>query len=163
MSVAASSISTSNWRAYVRSRVGGRGERIFDTLADLMEGKVIVPRADDGRMMEPIVPTPATMLQAAMYLGDMMFGKATSQTEQVASEQEAARHAMLNAISDEDLERRVRERLLNKPDISDAEIVEDTQAALGAGTVTVEELDEAVEHPTDIRELARLAWEAADE
>lgn len=162
MSVAASSISTSNWRAYVRKRVGGRGERIFDVLADLMEGRVITPRDDAGRMMEPIVPTPATMLQAAMYLGDMMFGKATSQTEQVAAEAEASRHEALRALSDEELKLRVKKHL--ESEVTDAELVEDTQAALGEGTVTLEELEESLEErPTDIRRLARLAWESSDD
>lgn len=162
MSVAASSISTSNWRAYVRKRVGGRGERIFDTLTDLMEGRVITPRDDAGRMMEPIVPTPATMLQAAMYLGDMMFGKATSQTEQVAAEAEASRHEALRALSDEELARRVRARLEAAPEgISDAELVADTQEALGEGTISLEELEDT--RPADIRKLARLSWESNDD
>jgi hypothetical protein len=106
-----SPISPTNWRSYVRRLVGSKGEKVIETLVDLMEGRPWVPVTLDGRMMEPLVPTAEIRLRAAIHLSEMMHGKAVSQTEQVEAEDEATELESIRALSDEELERRARTAL----------------------------------------------------
>ena len=91
---------SATWRSYVRARVGESGERIFDTLIELMEGNPVAQRTADGRFVDPIIPTPAVRLDAAKHLSETVFGRAASQTEQVAAEGAEAEREAIRALSD---------------------------------------------------------------
>lgn len=128
----------STWRSYLRSRVGDNGERILDTLVELMEGNPVAQKTADGRFIDPIIPTPATRLDAAKHLSEILHGRAASQTEQVQAEESEAEREAIRALSDFELKKRL------------------------ASEFALPELEEGVivEKPLDLREMALAAWNA---
>lgn len=142
---------SATWRSYVRARVGESGERIFDTLIELMEGNPVAQRTADGRFVDPIIPTPAVRLDAAKHLSELVFGRAASQTEQVAAEGAEAEREAIRALSDSELQKRIAAawRLPALPE--DAVLVPQAPASSAAPA------------PFSISDMARAAWEATED
>jgi hypothetical protein len=91
------------WRSALRQAVGSDGQRLWKVLLAIAEGEAWIPRLPDGREGPPVTPTTRDRLQAAMYLGDALFGRAVDQTQVVAAEHAAQDNAALTALSDDEL------------------------------------------------------------
>lgn len=120
-------ISRKTWREALRNAVGPSGERLWAVMLDIAEGRSYRPtwRDDAGieHVGEPIAPTARDRLAAAEKLAHMLFGSPVAQTEALKAETEARDLEAARALTDSELEARVR-RALNPGAISDAEIIE---------------------------------------
>lgn len=96
------------YRTAIRRLTGAQGDRIWEVLADIMEGRPWVPMLPDGRAGPPQIPTTADRLKAALELRDSLIGKPVASTDVVASERAAGEAADLAALSDAELERQAR-------------------------------------------------------
>jgi len=70
---------------------------------------IAIKLPDGTELAEPLVPTPAVALEANKWLAEAYAGKAVSQNEVGRTESENALVEQLRALSDEELEQRVRE------------------------------------------------------
>lgn len=148
----------STWRSYLRSRVGESGERIIDTLVELMEGVPVAQRTADGRFVDPIIPTPATRLDAAKHLSEILHGRAASQTEQVQAEESEAEREAIRALSDFELER----RLAGAKPLPELE--EGVLVSRAPDPLVPKEFDSQQAPATfDVRAMARAAWESRED
>lgn len=107
------------WRRALSKLTNG-GVDNFLELINLRNGKPISVEMPDGRMSEPIIPTPEVRRAAAMNLHEMLHGKAVAETEIKKSEEESEERARLQAMSDEQLRQVIdgEYKRLNDPDAS---------------------------------------------
>jgi hypothetical protein len=91
------------WRGVMR-RLTNDGKDVMEVLYNLAMGNVLVAQLPDGRVSEPMVPSPEVRRAAAVDLLHMLHGKPVAQTEVVKAEQEAEDVAQYAALSDEQLE-----------------------------------------------------------
>ena len=116
-------------RAALRKRIGLDGDRLWQVMMDLAEGKPFVPVLPDGSFGEPIVPSPDVRLRAAEALADRAFGKAVAATELVKAEAESTELHSIQALSDAELEAELKRldkfngKQLNAGPETDAEII----------------------------------------
>jgi hypothetical protein len=96
------------WRGVMR-RLTNDGKDVMEVLYNLAMGNVLVAQLPDGRVSEPIVPSPEVRRAAAVDLLHMLHGKPVAQTEVVKAEQEAEDVAQYAALSDDELERLLKE------------------------------------------------------
>jgi hypothetical protein len=96
-----------NFRTAIAQKTRG-GEEIIEAWRDLMLGKPWVPVLPDGREAPPQIPSGETRYRAACELADRLWGRSVPETEIVKAERA---QAALRALSDEELERRVRSTL----------------------------------------------------
>ena len=121
-----------NWRDALGARIGTRGEKIWEILADLAEGKAWMAQLPDGQISIPVIPSSDVRLRAAIALAEMKFGKAVAQTEILKAEAEASEMESIRALSDAELEAEATKILAERrmpvlvagPEV-DAEIVPD--------------------------------------
>lgn len=133
-----------NWRGDLRARVGVNGEKLWEIILDIAQGKPLVCTLPDGRE-KVTIPDAGTRLKAAIHLGESLFGKAVSQIEQKQAEDSANE---IKAMGDLELEARARNILArglqkldarlaaNGTDIAceeDAEDVQEAGQAVGVG------------------------------
>ena len=81
------------------------GTDMYVNLYNLALGKPVVPQLPDGRLGEPMVPTPEVMRAATVNFIEFMDGKAVARTEVLAAEREELDLAKFDAISNDTLER----------------------------------------------------------
>lgn len=93
------------FRDAIKRRVGEKGEKLWETLADIAEGKAWIPRLPDGREGPPQVPTTADRRAAATELSHMLYGKPVSQIE-LASANGPDDRAALASLTFEELKAR---------------------------------------------------------
>lgn len=94
-------------------------------MLDIAEGRTWRPTwTEDGveHVGEPVCPTTADRLAAARELGHMLFGKPVAQTEASQAESDAREVEAARALTDAELEARVR-RALDPGPVTDAETV----------------------------------------
>ncbi len=104
--------SQASFRDAIRKRVGDDGGKLWDTLADIAEGKpwcaeIQLPNGQIARS-EPQIPTTSDRRHAAVALGEFLFGKAVPQTEVLKAEEAAQELAEVRALTDEELHAKVR-------------------------------------------------------
>lgn len=121
-------ISRKTWRDALRNHVGPGGERLWAVLMDLADGRAWRPTYRDERGVEvvgePIAPTSADRIAAVRELAHMLYGKPVSQTEALRAETEAADVEAARALTDAELEARVRRLVLDPGPEQVAEITE---------------------------------------
>lgn len=94
--------SKETFRALVR-KLTNNGYDIIATMKDIMDGKPFVAKLDDGRTMEPQVPSPDTRRQAAQFMWEQLHGRAVDQTKVIAAEEQAQGMEQFNAMSESEL------------------------------------------------------------
>jgi hypothetical protein len=99
-----STIKSETWRSAMR-RLTKDGAELHQVLYNLAMGSVQVVELPDGRVSEPIIPSPEVRRAAAVDLLHMLHGKPVAQTEVVKAEQEAEDAKQYAALSDEQLEK----------------------------------------------------------
>lgn len=129
------------YKSAIRRLTGAQGERIWEVLSEIMEGKPWVPLLADGRQGPPQIPTTADRLKAALELRDSLIGKPVSVTDAVKAEREAGEAADLAALTDAELERQAR-AWLSRVTPEDAELVLSPQvralpSTISAGQVSI--------------------------
>jgi hypothetical protein len=101
-----------SFRDAIRRRTGMNGEKLWEILVDIAEGKAWVPRMvkEDGTvvMCEPQVPTTSDRVRAAQLVAEHLVGKPVPETEIVRAEGATQELAAIRQLSDAELERRVR-------------------------------------------------------
>lgn len=100
-------------REYVKQVTNNCFEQV-DRLVSISRGEAHIAKLPDGRESEPVVPTIEAQRQAAKDLIELTHGKAVAQTEVVKAEAEAQLAEQVRALSDEELEARVRAALSAK-------------------------------------------------
>jgi len=96
------------WRGVMR-RLTNDGKDVMEVLYNLAMGSAVISQLPDGRVSEPIIPSPEVRRAAAVDLLHMLHGKPVAQTEVVKAEQEAEDVAQYAALSDDELERLLKE------------------------------------------------------
>ena len=107
-------ISKKTWREALRNSVGPSGERLWSMMLELAEGRAWRPTwLENGveHVGEPVVPTSADRLAAMRELAHMLFGKPVPQTEASQAEADAREVEAARALTDAELEARVRAAL----------------------------------------------------
>lgn len=87
------------------ARLTNDGHDLIMRLNALSQGIPQVATLPDGRMSEPVIPTPEVQLQATKDLIDRAYGKAVAQTEVLKAVREAEEVEQYQAMSDAELER----------------------------------------------------------
>jgi hypothetical protein len=90
-----------NWRKRL-ARATDDGRVLEEALTRLALGEPQVKTLPDGRVSEPVIPTPEVQRAALMNLLEMMRGKAVAQTE--IKEAHKATEDQLRAMTDEQLD-----------------------------------------------------------
>ena len=93
---------------------GPAGERLWAIMLEIAEGKAWRPTwVENGieHIGEPVIPSSADRLAAARELGHMLFGKPVPQTEASQAEADARELEAARALTDSELEARVRAAL----------------------------------------------------
>jgi phosphoribosylcarboxyaminoimidazole (NCAIR) mutase len=90
-------------------RLTNDGKDVMEVLYNLAMGSAVISQLPDGRVSEPIIPSPEVRRAAAVDLLHMLHGKPVAQTEVVKAEQEAEDVAQYAALSDDELERLLKE------------------------------------------------------
>lgn len=91
-------------------RLTGNGETLILNMVRLANFTPIAIKLPDGtELAEPLVPTPAVALEANKWLAEQYGGKAVTQNEVDRTATENAIVEQLRALSDEELEQKVRE------------------------------------------------------
>ena len=103
---------TTVWKDAHRGLVGTDGEVIWRGILSIAEGKAWVPQLPDGREGPPQIPTAADRHAAYRYLADALFGRPTSQEKIAEAEKAAAENQDLHALTDDELEAKVRQALM---------------------------------------------------
>lgn len=75
--------------------------RLFEWMAEVAEGRPVVPTLPDGRQGPPVTFSGADILAARRYLCDAYNGKPVPQTEVVAAELASQDLIQLQAMSDD--------------------------------------------------------------
>jgi len=105
-------LSAKSWRQTLEKLMGPGGERVYQCLADAIEGRAWQPVWRDSagveHVGEPVVPSWADRIAAAKYVADRMHGKAVDQTEAERLNSDARDQAAARALTDEELDRRLR-------------------------------------------------------
>lgn len=107
-------ISRKTWREALRNAVGPSGERLWSMMLELAEGRAWRPTWQENgveHVGEPVVPTSGDRLAAMRELAHMLFGKPVPQTEAANAEHEAREVEAARALTDAELEARVRAAL----------------------------------------------------
>lgn len=91
------------WRSIMR-KLTNNGQAQMQVLHDLSMGVATQVELPDGRVSEPIVPSPEVRRAASVDLIHLMHGKPVAQTEVVRAEREAEDLDAYNSIGTEDLE-----------------------------------------------------------
>jgi hypothetical protein len=122
-------ITKKTWREALRNHVGPSGERLWAIMLEIAEGRAWRPTwLENGveHVGEPIAPSSADRLAAAKELAHMLFGKPVAQTEASQAEQDARELEAARALTDAELEARVRRALvLNPGEPEMAQLVQD--------------------------------------
>ncbi len=100
----AESIKRETWRSVMR-RLTNDGKDVMEVLYNLAMGTAVVAQLPDGRVSEPVIPSPEVRRAAAVDLLHMLHGKPVAQTEVARAAQEAEDVAQYAALSDEELKR----------------------------------------------------------
>lgn len=112
-------LSRKTWRETLRNRVGPGGERLWEVMLEIAEGRAWKPvwRDESGveHVGEPIAPTTADRLSAARELAHMLYGKPVPQTEASRAEEDARQLEDVRALTDAELEARVKRALAIDP------------------------------------------------
>lgn len=90
------------WRSRLR-KLTKDGELLEEVLLSLAGGEAYQARLPDGRVSDPIVPSPEVRRAAAVDLLHMLHGKPVPQTEVIKSEEESTKLKRMAAYSDEAL------------------------------------------------------------
>lgn len=99
-----------SWRAIMLQLTDGGIEQLT-VLRELSLGTPLVARNAAGQETEPIVPSPEVRRAAAKDLLEFMHGKAVAQTEVAQAEAQHRILEQVQALSDQELEQRVRQYL----------------------------------------------------
>ncbi len=94
--------SPATWRAKLR-RLTKDGDLLDEILLSLAGGAAYQAQLPDGRVSDPIVPSPEVRRAAAVDLLHMLRGKPVPQTEVTKSEEESEKMKRMSAYSDEAL------------------------------------------------------------
>lgn len=94
--------SRTSWRNALR-QMTNNGQDLYLILYNIAKGTPYIPRLEDGREMEAIIPSIEAQRQAAKDLIEFLDGKAVQQTEVVKAEEQTKELDRLRAMSDEDL------------------------------------------------------------
>lgn len=139
----AKAIEKTNKKETVRSIIGrmtNNGEALLLNMLKLANfTPIVVKNADGTELAEPLVATPAVALEANKWLLEQFAGKAVAQNEVDRSAAESAIIDQLRALSDDELEQRVKEFVAPKP------VVEMTLEPGEAGLPSTEELEAHLE------------------
>lgn len=115
----AKAIEKTNKKETVRSIIGrmtNNGEALLLNMLKLANFTPITVKGADGtELAEPLVATPAVALEANKWLLEQFAGKAIAQNEVDRSAAESAIIDQLRALSDDELEQRVKEFVAPKP------------------------------------------------
>lgn len=90
------------WRTALQ-KLTNDGDDLVRVLYELAMGSASQVLLPDGRVSEPVIPTPEVRRAAAADLLDRLHGKAVAQTEVMRASQEAEDHAQYSALTDEQL------------------------------------------------------------
>lgn len=120
-------LSRKTWRETLRNRVGPGGERLWEILLEVAEGRAWRPvyRDDQGIEVvgEPVSPTSSDRVAAVRELAHMLYGKPVAQTEVANAELDAREVEAARSLTDGELEARVKRALALEPGpITDAEL-----------------------------------------
>ena len=105
---------SAHWKDALRAHVGDDGEVLWKGLLSIAEGGAWVPVMPDGREGPPQVPTTMDRFSAYKFLAEALFGKAPTQEKIIEAEKAAAENQELQALSDDELEARVRKAILTR-------------------------------------------------
>lgn len=136
------------WRQELRRLVPR--ERLWRILYELAEGHAYRPILPDGTEGLPVVPSPEIRLRAATDLADRLYGKAVTATEQLAAENAANDLEAIRALSDGELEAKVKgalERGLAKLDAHRDMGINEFAALAWVGGADLEPIDS--NHPPE--------------
>lgn len=92
----------SSWRAALK-RLTGNGKSLYEAMYNLAMGVPIVHRLSDGRVSEPVCPSPEVMFRAQQALIEMMHGKAVAQSEVSKAEEDERLRDSFKAMSEAEL------------------------------------------------------------
>lgn len=95
-------------RKAIRQLFPDGGVELYKILLDLARGEAYVPKLPDGRTGDPIVPTPDVRLRAATELAHTLNGRPVTQGEILKAEADDSEVASVRALSDADLNERVK-------------------------------------------------------
>lgn len=95
-------------------KLTNNGADLYVRLHDIAMGKPHVVQMADGSRSEPMIPTLEAQRMASKDLIEFLHGKAVAQTEVKAAEEQAQQMEMIQALSDDELQERVRAALLER-------------------------------------------------
>jgi hypothetical protein len=112
-------MSRKTWRETLRNRVGPGGERLWEILLELAEGRAWRPqyRDEHGNTVtgDPIAPTAGDRIAATRELAHMLYGKPVAQTEVANAEADARDVEAARSLTDAELAARVKRALAVDP------------------------------------------------
>lgn len=100
--VVSRSVNKETWRKAL-NRMTDNGRILDERLLNLALGHAYTASLPDGRVSDPIIPTPEVSRAATVDLLHMMRGKPVAQTEVMKAEKEAEDMEQYQAMSDEQL------------------------------------------------------------